>query len=68
MLDIVGKRFLGYLVTLAAGLGAARFIQDGVQLEHFYSFSTTLFGCYVAGQSVSDSVAFLKGIKTLVRG
>jgi hypothetical protein len=68
MLDIVGKRFLGYLVTLAAGLGAARFIEDGVQLRHFYDFSTVLFGAYVAGQSVSDSVAFLKGIKTVMRG
>lgn len=66
MLDIVGKRFLGYLVTLAAGLGAARFIDDGVNLNHFYNFSTMLFGAYVAGQSVSDSVGFLAGIKKLV--
>jgi len=68
MLDIVGKRFLGYLVTLVAGLGAARFISDGIQLEHFYSFSSTLFGIYVAGQSVTDSVAFFKGLKTLIPG
>lgn len=68
MLDLVGKRFLGYLVTLAGGFAAAKFITDGVALAHFYDFSTLLFGAYVAGQSVSDSVAFLKGLKTAMRG
>lgn len=66
MLDIIGKRFLGYLVTLAGGYAAAYFIKDGVQLEHFYNFATVLFGAYVAGQSATDAVAFLKGLKTVV--
>lgn len=68
MLDVIGKRFLGYLVTLVAGFAGARFVTDGVQLEHFYTFSSTLFGIYVAGQSVTDSVAFFKGLKTLLPG
>lgn len=68
MLELFGRRFVGYLVTLACGLGAARFVTDGVQLEHFYSFSTTLFAAYVAGQSVTDSVKYLKAIKEIVRG
>ena len=68
MLDVIGKRFIAYFATLGGGLIAARLVPDGVQLEHFYQFATVLYGTYVAGQSVTDSVAFLKGLKTLVRG
>lgn len=61
MFDFIGKRFCGYLVTLIGGGLAAYFIADGVQLSHFYAFSTTLFGIYVGGQTVSDTVAKFKG-------
>lgn len=66
LLDIVGKRFLGFLIALIGGFLAAHFITDGVQLEHFYSFVTTIFGVYVAGQSSTDAVAFFKGLKSMV--
>ncbi len=68
LFDVIGKRFFAYFATLGGGLLAARVVPDGVQLEHFYSFATVLYGTYVAGQTATDSVAFLKGIKTLVRG
>lgn len=61
MFDFIGKRFCGYLVTLVAGFAAAHFVTDGVQLSHFYDFSATLFGIYVSGQTLSDTVAKYKG-------
>jgi len=68
MIDLIGKRFVGFLVTLVSGFLAARFITDGVSLAHFYDFATILFGAYMAGQTVSDSVAFMKGLKGMMGG
>jgi hypothetical protein len=68
MLDIIGKRFLGYITTLVLGLVGAHLMEDGVKLSHFYNFSQVIFGVYVAGQSATDGVAFLKGLKSLTRG
>lgn len=55
MFDFIGKRFCGYLVTLIGGGLAAALVTDGVQLAHFYAFSTTLFTIYVSGQTISDT-------------
>lgn len=66
MIDIVGKRFLGYVAGLVVGFAACQYL-DGVSASKYLDFCTILFGAYVAGQTASDSVAFLKGLKTLIK-
>lgn len=61
MFDFIGKRFCGYLVTLVAGYLGAAFILDGVQLVHFYDFAEKMFGIYVSGQTVSDTMRHFRG-------
>ena len=66
-LEIIGKRFLGYFAGAGLMFLGYKYL-DGVSAAGFADHVTVIFGVYVAGQTTTDSVAFLKNLKTLIRG
>jgi len=66
MIDIIGKRFLGYLAGLGLGFVACKYL-GGVEASKWLDFCAIMFGAYVAGQSATDAVGVFKGIKSLIR-
>lgn len=62
MIDIIGKRFVCFFLSLVGGFIACKYL-GGVDASKYLDFIGTISGVYIAGQSASDVVGIVKGVK-----